>query len=139
MGYIIAFSFSKGAYEEVARLRNKKNILIELITVDKIVPVSKKPSVKIEMSEQFRDDKGYTVIEFTAIGESATGLEFYSWDFAYEEEKGFSPDVFFDKLGKQTYKFKAGVYNIAVKVYDMDGLERIETIKLTVNGVVEVM
>lgn len=32
-GIIIAFSFGKGAYEEVARVRNKKGLEIELITV----------------------------------------------------------------------------------------------------------
>ncbi len=32
-GYIVAFSFTKGAYEEVARIKNKKELEIRLITV----------------------------------------------------------------------------------------------------------
>lgn len=32
-GYIVAFSFSKGAYEEVARIKNKEELEIKLITV----------------------------------------------------------------------------------------------------------
>jgi len=43
-----------------------------------------------------------------------------------------------DKEGKQVVKFKAGgVYNIAAKVVDNDGLESVETIRLKVNGIVE--
>jgi hypothetical protein len=36
MGYIIAFSFGKGAYEEVARVK-KDGLFIELLTVDKLL------------------------------------------------------------------------------------------------------
>jgi hypothetical protein len=32
---------------------------------------------------------------------------------------------------------KAGIYHIAVKAVDNDGLENIETVKLKVNGVIE--
>ncbi|WP_228378800.1 hypothetical protein, partial [Treponema endosymbiont of Eucomonympha sp.] len=41
-------------------------------------------------------------------GESPAGIEFYSWDFAYDAEKGFKPEVFIDKEGKQIYSCKAG-------------------------------
>ena len=36
MGYIIAFSFGKGAYEEVARTK-QQGLHIELLTVDKLL------------------------------------------------------------------------------------------------------
>jgi len=36
MGYIIAFSFGKGAYEEVARVK-KNGLHIELLTVDELL------------------------------------------------------------------------------------------------------
>ncbi|MDR3112456.1 MAG: hypothetical protein LBU55_04770, partial [Elusimicrobiota bacterium] len=65
------------------------------------------------------------------------GIEFYSWDFSYDKEKGFKPSIFIDKDGKQTVSLKTGTHNIAVKVVDNDGLENIETIKLKINGVVE--
>ena len=38
-GYIIAFSFGKGAYEEVARVK-KDGLFIELLTVDKLLGFS---------------------------------------------------------------------------------------------------
>jgi DNA modification methylase len=41
-GYIIAFSFSKGAYEEVARIKNKEGLDIKLITVEDLLE-KKKP------------------------------------------------------------------------------------------------
>jgi len=41
-GYIVAFSFSKGAYEEVARIKNKEGLEIKLITVEELLN-KKKP------------------------------------------------------------------------------------------------
>jgi hypothetical protein len=46
-------------------------------------------------------------------------------------------EVLRDKTGKQTAKFKPGIYTIAVKAVDSEGLEALEIIKLKVNGVVE--
>ena len=40
IGYIIAFSFGKGAIEEVSRLNNEDNIIIKLVRVDEIIPHS---------------------------------------------------------------------------------------------------
>jgi len=39
---IIAFSFSRGAYEEVARIKNKEGLEIKLITVEELLN-KKKP------------------------------------------------------------------------------------------------
>ena len=137
VGYIIAFSFGKGAVEEVARLKLKENIIIELVTVDKIVPIAKKPTLTVEINELSRDAKGIREIEFIATGQSEAGIEFHSWDFEYNAEKGFRASVIIDKEGKQTVKLKAGLHNIAVKVVDNDGLESVEVVRLKVNGVVE--
>jgi DNA modification methylase len=137
VGYIIAFSFGKGAVEEVARLKLKENIIIELVTVDKIVPIAMKPTLTIEINELDRDVKGIREIEFIAAGRSESGIEFYSWDFEYNPEKGFRASVIIDKDGKQQHKLKAGLHNIAVKVVDNDGLENTEIIKLKVNGIIE--
>ena len=41
-GYIVAFSFSKGAYEEVARIKNKEGLEIKLITIEELLN-KKKP------------------------------------------------------------------------------------------------
>ena len=43
-GYIVAFSFSKGAYEEVARIKNKEGLEIKLITVRDLLE-KKKPII----------------------------------------------------------------------------------------------
>jgi DNA modification methylase len=136
-GYIIAFSFGRGAVEEVARLKNKENILIKLVTIDEIIPVAKKPAINIDINELSRNADGMREIEFTATGQSKAGIEFYSWDFDYQTDKGFKPSVIMDKEGKQKRRFNAGFYTIAVKVVDNDGLESIEEIKLKVNGIVE--
>lgn len=44
-GYIIAFSFTKGAYEEVARLKNKEELEIKLIKVEDLL-YKKKPVLR---------------------------------------------------------------------------------------------
>jgi len=134
VGYMIAFSFGKGAIEEIARLKNQENAIIKLVRVDEIVPLATKPTVTVTMRELSRDAKGNCEIEFSATGHSEAGIEFYAWDFDYNEQTGFVPFVLIDKSGKCTHLFKAGLYTVAVKVVDNEGLESIETIKLKVNG-----
>lgn len=137
IGYIIGFSFGKGAVEEVARLKNKENVIIKLVEVSDIVPITKKPTILVEVKELARDKKNIREIEFNAKGESEAGIEFFSWDFNYNSQIGFKPEIIIDKEGKQQYKFKPGHHTIAVKVVDNDGLDNVEVIKLKVNGTVE--
>lgn len=73
-----------------------------------------------------------------AIAHGETPIEFYSWDFSYDADLGFKPDVIIDKEGVQVMKFKPGVHHIAVKVVDNDGIENIEVVKLKSNGTLEV-
>ena len=138
VGYIIAFSFGKGAIEEVARLKNNGGIIIKLVRVDEIVPLAKKPSITINVNDISKEKNGIREIEFIAEGKSEAGIEFYSWDFEYDLEKGFKPNIIIDKKGKQIQKFKAGKYIIAVKIVDNDGLENIEIVKLKINGNMEI-
>jgi len=42
LGYIVAFSFSKGAYEEAARVKSKGGLTVNLITVEDLVKKRKK-------------------------------------------------------------------------------------------------
>ena len=137
IGFIIAFSFGRGAVEEVARLKNKENTIINLVTVESIIPIAKKPTLTIAINDLGKDKKQIREIEFTATATSIADIEFYAWDFAYQADKGFKPQVLIDKTGKQQHKFKAGLHNIAVKVVDNDGLDNIEIIKLKVNGILE--
>ena len=134
-GIIIAFSFGKGAIQEAARLKNEENLMIELVKVEDIVPIAKKPTLTLIFNDLGNDKKGLHEIEFIAQGQSEAGIEFYAWDFDYNEEnKIFKPNILRDKDGKQHKKFEAGIYCIAVKVIDNDGLESVEVIKLKING-----
>jgi site-specific DNA-methyltransferase (adenine-specific) len=142
IGYIIAFSFGKGAVEEVARLKNREDRIIKLVTVEEIIPIATKPSIDVHINELEKDvsdgtSAGSRKIELVAAGQSAAGIEFYSWDFTYNAEQGFKPSIIIDKEGKQIISLKTGTHNIAVKVVDNDGLENMEVIKLKINGVVE--
>jgi len=145
VGFIIAFSFGKGAVQEVARLRVEEQIIIELITVENIVPIAKKPTLQVEMQDLGKvgaaNSKELRQISFVATGQSEAGItgvttRFYAWDFNYNGTN-FVPEILLDKQGRQTYLFKAGEHKIAVKVVDNEGLENIEVIKLKVNGEVK--
>jgi hypothetical protein len=137
IGYIIAFTFGKGAVQEVARLKNHENIIIRLVEVADIVPIAKKPVVQLTVQEAGRDKKGIRELTFTAIAQSDAGIEFYSWDFNYKPDLGFKPEIIIDKQGTQTRRFKPGLHTIAVKAVDNDGLDSLEVIRLKVNGMVE--
>jgi len=138
IGIIIAFSFGKGAIQEVARLKNTENIIIQLVTVDSIIPIVTKPKLTVTFNDLGLTAKQLREIEFTAIGTSDSGIEFYAWDWNYDKEKGFKPEILHDKDGKQTQRFESGTHCIAVKVVDNDGLENIETVNLKINGEVSV-
>lgn len=99
------------------------------------MPLSVKPTVAVHINELEKDETGTRKIEFIAVGTSLSVIEFYSWDFDYNvEKKKFKPSVIMDKEGKQIVSLKPGTHTIAVKVVDNDGLENIETMKLTING-----
>jgi len=135
VGFIIAFSFGKGAIQEVARLRNDENVIIKLVTVDEIVPIAKKPTLQIEIQDLGKV-KELREIAFTASAASENAIEFFAWDFEFNEAQ-FLPQILRDKVGKQSYQFEAGEHKIAVKVVDGEGLESIEIIKLKINGNIE--
>jgi len=134
IGVIIAFSFGKGAVQEAARLRNEEGVTIELVTVESIVPIAKKPRITIVFEDKGKDAKGLHEIAFAATGESEVGVEFFAWDFDYNGQD-FKPEVLIDKDGVQSYKFRPGPHTIAVKVVDNEGLEAMETLRIIVNGV----
>jgi DNA modification methylase len=134
VGILIAFSFGKGAIQEVARLKNHDNVLIQLITVEEIVPLAKKPKLTISFKDLGLDSKKLREIEFVAEGESDAGIEFYAWNFNFNPPEGFKADVLIDKVGKQIQKFKTGTHTIAVKAVDNEGLESLEVITLKING-----
>jgi hypothetical protein len=137
VAYFIAFSYGKGAIQEVARLKNEEGVIIKLLTVDEKVPIAKKPRLIVEFKDLGADAKGNREIEFTAKAESENEIEMFAWDWDYDETKPFQAEVILDKTGKQTNKFKPGTHTIAVKAVDSEGLEALEIIKLKVNGVVE--
>ncbi|MDX2128626.1 MAG: DNA methyltransferase [Chloroherpetonaceae bacterium] len=137
VGYIIAFSFGKGAIQEAARIKNDENAIIKLVSVSEIIPIAKKPTLQVSFEDKGADKKGLREIEFRAVANSESGIEFYAWDWNFDSEKNhFKPEVLMDKEGVQTAKFKAGSHIVAVKAFDNDGLESLEVIRLKVNGVV---
>ena len=134
-GYIIAFSFSKGAYEEIARLKNEEGLLISLVKVEDIIPIATKPKLEIDFKDLGLDEKNNRIVEFMAKTEAK--MELYQWQFNYKQADGFRCDVMLDKVGTQSHKFTAGEYVIACKIVDVQGIETIETLRLKINGIVQ--
>ena len=123
VAYLIAFSFGKGAQQEVARLRLEHQIEIKLVRVDEIVEVAKKPKMTLQMESRKLPD-GKTEFEFEVRASSESGISFYSWDWDYDTAtKVFKPEIQIDTLGKQKHVFAPGTHTIAVKAVDEDGLE----------------
>ncbi|MDR2653412.1 MAG: site-specific DNA-methyltransferase [Prevotellaceae bacterium] len=118
VGHVIAFSFGKGAVAEVARLKNKEGIIINLKKVNDMIDYGASPKVSITSKEL--EDYKYLL---EASAESNSGIEFYSWDFDHKPEEGFKADVVIDKDGKQVKKFEPGEHLIAVEAVDKEGLE----------------
>jgi site-specific DNA-methyltransferase (adenine-specific) len=134
-GYIIAFSFGKGAVEEVARLKNEENLIIKLVKVEDIIPIATKPNLEITFVDKGIDAKNNRLIEFIAT--SKTPFEFFMWDFNYNQKEGFNPKIMLEIKGVVEQSFSSGEHIIACKIIDKEGLENIETLKLKVNGVVK--
>jgi hypothetical protein len=130
VGTIIAFSFGKGAVQEAARQKMENGVTLTLKRVDEIVPVATRPRLSVEIAAGDAPRN----MTLTATGESAAGVEFYAWDFEYDEKKGFRPGVLLDKTGRQEREFSAGPHIIACKVTDGEGLEATATARFTVAG-----
>ncbi|MCL2131585.1 MAG: site-specific DNA-methyltransferase [Lentimicrobiaceae bacterium] len=128
IGYIIAFSFGKGAIEEVARLKNKEHIIIELKKVSDILPLGNPPKVTLTAKEL----EDYNKFALEATAETDAEIAFYSWDFNHNEKDGFKPDILLDKEGKQTHEFQSGEHQIAVEAVDTQGLDAQDKVKIKV-------
>ena len=81
IGTIIAFSFGKGAIQEAARLKNEDKILIDLIKVEEIIAIAKKPNVKLEIKllEKKEKTESYSFI-IKATADDGSQIEFYSFE-----------------------------------------------------------
>jgi site-specific DNA-methyltransferase (adenine-specific) len=126
-GYIIAFSFGKGAIEEVARLKSKDNIIIELKKVSDILYLETPPKVSLTANELENSN-----FAFEATAQSDEKIAFYSWNFNYNEKEGFKPDILLDKDRKQVKKFQLGEHIVAVEGIDKSGLDGMGKTKIKV-------
>lgn len=130
-GYIIAFSFGKGAVDEVARLKLEENINIELVKVDTIIPIADKINININY-DWIDKENGEKEITFTAVSNSK--VDMWQWDFNYNKEDGFKSSILLDKIGRQSHNFESGVYEIAVRAICNNTISSIEVLKIVVNG-----
>ncbi len=72
---------------------------IKLVQMEEIVTTAKKPTLRVDLTDVGKDSKGLHTISFHATGESAIGVEFYSWDFNYCDNV-FKAEVLLDKVGQ---------------------------------------
>ncbi len=80
-GKILAFSFGKGAIQEAARLRNEDKILLDLVRVEDIISIAKKPNVKlvVELIEKKEKTESYK-FEIKETADDGSQIEFYSFE-----------------------------------------------------------
>ena len=131
VAYLIAFSFGKGAAQEVARLQLEQGVLISLVEVGTIVALAKRPSFKLKSTIAVDGMCHFKVVDVVA----SSSIAFYSWDWDYQGNMGlFKPEVQIDKIGEVEKKFAPGTYTIAVKAVDENGLETIVTQKIEVEN-----
>jgi DNA modification methylase len=125
-GFIIGFDFSKDIINEVAKLRNTENTIIELKYVRDIIPYDNPPKVTLT-AEELESLK----YRFRANAESEAGIDFYAWDLSHDGQE-FKADVVMDKTGVQEKKYDEGDHNVAVKAVDKKGLSGTDKIKIKV-------
>jgi len=125
-GFIIGFEFSKDLINEVSRLKNRENIIIELKYVKDIISYTNPPKVTLT-AEELEDLK----YKFEANAESEIGIDFFSWDLSHNE-KEFRADVVMDKKGVQEKKFAEGEHCVAVQAVDKKGLSGTDKVKIDV-------
>ena len=151
IGTIIAFSFGKGAIQEAARLKNEDKILIDLIKVDEIIAIAKKPNVKlvVELLEKKEKTESYK-FEIKATSEQGSQIEFYSFEIWQEKnpprpadtsqegnfgKTGNWEQILSDSLNKNgqiEQELKPGKYKIIGKAIDNDGLEGEDEVEVVV-------
>jgi SAM-dependent methyltransferase len=147
VGVVYAFSFSRQALEERSLLENQHGVIIELLEIEKIVPMAKALSIEIKICDLTAvPPGGYPLplssrrIEFIAKVTSNDGRQAvnYAWDFAYDRLSGFNAEDMICLDGRVVRELEAGVHEIAVKVVDDSGIENIEAARVVVNGGVSV-
>ncbi len=96
------------------------------------IPITEKTQPELHIREM---SIGHEVPTDKPMFEGIREIEFYSWDWDYEDDtKIFKPEVFVDKDGVQIRKMPPGKYIIAVQAIDNDGLEVVEAVRLKING-----
>lgn len=133
-GIIIAFSFGKGAKEEVSRLRLKENIIIDLVEVSEIIEIATPPEIEITFT--YKDiDSDTKLVTFSASGKD---IEAWQWDLSYDSSKGFKAGILLESSGVYECELKSGIHNIAARGIDKDGVESIKDMQLCINGGIKI-
>jgi DNA modification methylase len=147
VGTIIAFSFGKGAIQEVARLKNVEGIVIKLLRVDEIVDIATKPIANIKTTTLGKTKSGWEV-EVEATFENKDNIAFCAWEFEHningeldiQNKIVIHPEIIRDITFKQKREFKPGYHTIKVVAVDKVGLESsVQWIRFKSNGEVKIL
>jgi len=125
-GFIIAWSFGKGAESEAARARSQDGIDIKLVPVSDIMDVNRPPKGTITYTVK---DINKGVVELVCTSEDPDGEVInHSWDFSFDSGRGFRADIIVNTSGRTTHTFGGvGLYKVAVQMLDDKGLHSICT------------
>jgi DNA modification methylase len=88
VGTIVAFSFSRGAYEEIAALQNHQHITITPMRVDELIGIAGKPPLEVSFTwEEIEGKPDCKRIHFAAAAQEVEGRHIvnYAYDFHYDK------------------------------------------------------
>ncbi len=77
-GTIIAFSFTRGAYNEAARLKNEGEYNIELVPANTIVKINRRPKVSID-EMTVSDDSKWVTVRAHAVDPEQDKITVWNW------------------------------------------------------------
>ena len=134
-GILVSSSFSQYAIEEVKRLHTYENIRIKLVTLDDLTPVPVKPEIQYTLHALDKDEQ--QEITFSLLAPDNQPVAFYSWDFDYQPDKVFRPQVMLNEQADLTHSFAPGQYTIAIQTTQKDGLSSTQTLEIEVKSNLE--
>ncbi|KKK69591.1 hypothetical protein LCGC14_2932520, partial [marine sediment metagenome] len=125
-GYIIAFSFGRGAKEEVARLGNEEGIHIHLVEAGEIVRINRRPLVEILYVEKSGRN---VVITAEAKDPDKNNIVLWNW---YVDSKLVYTDVVCQRKGKDK---EAAISSLAIRYREPVKVRVVATDSLGGSGV----
>lgn len=136
-GVLVGSSFSQHAIEEAKRLYTYENIRLKLVAIDDLIPVPQAPEIQYTIDTPNNNGQEEQEVTFNLQVNNNQSIAFYSWDFDYQPDKIFRPQIMLQQDPNLTHSFAPGRYTVAVQATQKDGLSSIQTLEIEVKSSME--